>query len=73
MTCTHKIERERWIQEENRYTGDIDEYWETTVEYTTEDIDTHRYKCTQCGKIMYYSGAAKEYYENGTDTKGLFS
>jgi hypothetical protein len=32
---------------------------------TTEDLDTHRYRCTQCGLVMYYSGAARAYYEEG--------
>jgi hypothetical protein len=46
--------------------------WEYKTEYTTVDIDLHRYKCTQCGEVMYYSGAAREYYETGVDRKGLF-
>jgi len=25
----------------------------------------HRYKCTQCGEVMYYSGRAREHYEEG--------
>jgi hypothetical protein len=25
----------------------------------------HRYKCTQCGEIGYYSGAAENYYTKG--------
>lgn len=54
--------------------ADID--WDTgeevsrlvTVEVATyEDIDTHRYKCTQCEKIMYYSSRAREFYENGVE------
>jgi hypothetical protein len=30
---------------------------------TTEDIDTGRFKCTQCGKVFYYTGLWKEHYE----------
>lgn len=43
------------------------------VKSTTEDLDTHRYRCTQCDKIMYYSGAARRYYEDGIlcDVPGL--
>jgi hypothetical protein len=29
------------------------------------DIDLHRYKCTQCGLVMYYSGRAREHFEEG--------
>lgn len=36
---------------------------------TTIDIDIHRYKCTQCGKIKYYSEAARAYYEDGIKSK----
>lgn len=32
---------------------------------TYEDIDLHRTKCTQCGHILYYSGAARSYHEDG--------
>jgi len=38
---------------------------------TTEDIDTHRYRCYQCGAIMYYSGAASDYYEKNI-RRGVF-
>lgn len=30
---------------------------------TTVDIDLHRYKCTQCGEIRYYSGRARDHFE----------
>lgn len=46
--------------------------WEYNTVSTTIDIDLHRYKCTQCNQIMYYSSAAREYYETGIDRKGLF-
>ena len=40
----------------NHYTGEdhieVNWVWEDTF----KDIDTHRYKCTQCGEIGYYSG-----------------
>ncbi|WP_415912528.1 hypothetical protein [Neptuniibacter sp. QD37_11] len=40
---------------------------------TTRDIDLHRYECTKCGKVMYYSEAARRYYEEGItcSVKGL--
>lgn len=71
MTCSHQRTRSHWVTRD--YFGEeIEGQWEYTTEYTTVDLDTHRYKCTQCGKIMYYSGAAREYYETGVDRKGLF-
>lgn len=34
---------------------------------TVVDVDLHRYKCTQCGEIMYYSQRAKNHFENGAE------
>lgn len=71
MNCSHQRTQSRWVTTD--YFGEeIEGQWEYTTESTTVDLDTHRYKCTQCGEIMYYSGAAREYYETGVDRKGLF-
>jgi hypothetical protein len=48
--------------------------WVYETVSTTVDIDLHRYKCTQCDEIMYYSGRARDYHENGVKSpwiKGL--
>ena len=71
--CSHTTRKERYFEDECWYTGIVTGRWETEEVSTTVDIDLHRYKCTQCGKVMYYSGAAREYYETGVDRKGLFS
>jgi hypothetical protein len=64
MDCKHQRITDRWITRD--YFGEeIPGEWECTTENTTVDIDLHRYKCTQCGEIMYYSGRAREYYEEG--------
>lgn len=34
-------------------------------ENTFEDIDLHRYRCTQCNKVFYYSERARRHYEDG--------
>lgn len=73
MSCNHTRETSRWVENEDWYenctsTG----HWEYNSVSTTVDIDLHRYKCTQCNEIMYYSGAARDYYETGIDRKGLF-
>jgi hypothetical protein len=71
MTCTHTRDTSRWVTRD--YFGEeIDGEWEYDSVSTCVDIDLHRYKCTQCGEVMYYSGAAREYYETGVDRKGLF-
>lgn len=77
MSCNHQRTTSRWVGEENWYddgssmhTGE----WEYETVSTIVDIDLHRYKCTQCGEIMYYSGRARDYYEKGVKSpwiKGL--
>lgn len=58
--------------------NEIEEKWEfksdndccEDPEY--EDIDTHRFECTNCGQAGYYSGAAKRHYEgNGSEEDRL--
>lgn len=39
-------------------------------EYTYEDIDIGRFRCTQCGLIQYYTGHWKKYYEEGIPCSG---
>lgn len=34
---------------------------------TYEDIDLHRYKCTQCGEVFYYSARARDFFEQGIE------
>lgn len=68
--CTHtrRVPAE-WIEvsDDPHYDG-VGGYWEEGHEVnTTVDIDLHRYKCTLCSKIMYYSNAARKHYEYGED------
>ena len=64
-SCKHQRLVEVKIPVYNHYTGDesidIDWKWEDTF----KDIDLHRYKCTICGEIGYYSSAAENYYTKG--------
>ena len=71
MSCNHTREQQVWVERED-CDGYMEGEWEWQTEYTIEDIDLHRYRCTQCGETMYYSSAAREYYETGVDRKGLF-
>ena len=75
MTCTHSRETSRWVETDSWYedSGATGE-WVYSTESTTVDLDLHRYQCTQCKEIFYYSGRAKDYYENGVESpwiKGL--
>lgn len=66
MTCKHEATHSYYVdEEEDGWGGTTPGHWEYTTKSTTVDIDLHRYKCTQCGLVMYYSGRAREYYEEG--------
>lgn len=67
--CEHtKVERrsytwtDNWGEEHNEVSRE--EYPDT------EDIDLHRYRCRQCGRVYYYSFFAMQYFEKG-ETCGI--
>lgn len=70
--CTHERDTSRYITDTD-WDGEDCSYWEYGSVSTCVDIDTHRYKCTQCNEVFYYSGAAKAYHEDGvkSEIKGL--
>lgn len=64
MSCTHQRRTERWVTQD--YFGEeIDGEWQYDTVSTTVDLDLHRYKCTMCNEVFYYSGRARDYYEKG--------
>lgn len=68
MTCTHR--RGRWESGGvDDWSGDAlpDVYIEDS---TTEDIDTGRFRCTQCGLVMYYTGLWKDFWEKSAPCPG---
>lgn len=72
--CTHTRTRSIWVENPEYVPGysDLDSpgHWESTDEYTYEDIDIGRYRCTQCNEVFYYTGKWREFYENGTPCFG---
>jgi hypothetical protein len=69
--CKHYIIIYEDIEEENWITGEK-YYTEVPIEKSfLIDLDLHRYKCTKCGEIGYYSGAARDYYEKGIKSEVL--
>lgn len=40
-------------------------YWDGEYESACVDLDLHRYQCTLCGEMFYYSSRAREAYESG--------
>ena len=67
--CSHKTltmfkeKQERWCSIIEDWEEVVYEKWEEVSAF--EDIDTHRMKCSRCGKIDYYSKSARDHYENG--------
>ena len=71
MTCTHsitKLENHGW---ECDWSGEWCDDWRQVEHSTQEDIDLHRFRCTQCGEVGYYSGAARAFYERGEERPDL--
>jgi hypothetical protein len=66
MSCTHTQKKpDTWVTV-NCFGEETEGEWvrgETVS--TTRDLDTHRYQCTQCGLVMYYSGRAQAHFERG--------
>ncbi|WP_176000148.1 hypothetical protein [Burkholderia vietnamiensis] len=69
-TCPHTEQRpveNRSIDWDGNEVVDVER-----VEFSTmDDIDLHRVKCRLCGKIDYYSGAARAFYEDGIKSPGI--
>jgi hypothetical protein len=64
MSCTHQTTKEFWVDEfENDWGYTEPGHWERETVSTTVDIDTGRYKCTQCGEVMYYTGTWRKHWE----------
>jgi hypothetical protein len=71
MNCKHERKVTTKYPVYNQFTGDEETYDHIDTYSTFEDIDLHIYKCTQCGEIGYYSGAARDYYEKGIKSEVL--
>lgn len=63
--CTHEKTVREWVPEEAHMYGVDEGRWEWRTEGTYEDIDTGRFKCTQCNKVFYYTGLWREHWEGG--------
>lgn len=66
--CTHETSYWKVISYIDDWDGETHTKQERVTKSYLVDIDLHRMKCTQCGMIEYYSGAARAYYEDGNKT-----
>lgn len=62
MQCTHQKTTPVWVEEYDPWDEVIGGHWENITSFTYEDITPHRYMCTQCKEVMYYSKAARDYF-----------
>lgn len=70
MTCNHYRWEEKWVINDDP--DDERDWWqkgrwEKNQISTCVDLDLHRWKCTQCGHIGYYSGRARDHFEGKTN------
>lgn len=71
MACEHKTGRYENVFQYRDWDGN-DVYERQWVERSLmEDIDLHRMKCSRCGEVGYYSGAARDFYEKGVRKPGV--
>jgi hypothetical protein len=73
IKCDHEETTTTWVESQTDDWGYTEpDHWETKTKSLCKDIDLHRYQCTRCKMIGYYSSGARDYYEKGNDTMGLF-
>lgn len=66
MACDHEHSVYKSVyQYDDPETGEpiYENEWVTKNTYV--DIDLHRFRCTQCGLVRYYSERARKFYEEG--------
>lgn len=69
--CDHYETRPYYEETTNDWTGEQEGEWKADERSLMVDIDLHRFQCSRCKQIGYYSGAAKAYYEEGKRTPGV--
>lgn len=70
MQCDHlesRYEEIKWVDwgGEEQVDGEWKQY------PSVEDVDLHRYRCTKCGQVFYYSSRARQHFEEGVSFPGI--
>ena len=68
--CKHHETIHEQIEVENYMTGELELEWSRREVHWTEDIDVGRFRCTRCGKVMYYTGLWRDFWEKGVPCAG---
>lgn len=71
MNCNHYETVSHFEEWENEFTGVTVSEWKSEEVSLQVDIDLHRFQCTRCLQIGYYSSAARAYYTEGTRSPGI--
>lgn len=71
--CAHSTDVRSLQIVSHNWDGEAEYEYMTETVNTYEDIDLHRYRCTQCNETFYYSERARQFFEQGieNDTYGL--
>lgn len=67
MTCKHEKTNRYWVEDsiDPDWGTPVPGHWVCDTVSLLKDIDLHRYQCTGCGHIGYYSNAARAFHEDG--------
>jgi hypothetical protein len=71
MSCDHYKRWTEWVEYKDDWTGEMVEELVEREECLYKDVDLHRTRCSNCGHILYYSGAARRFYEEGIPSPGI--
>jgi hypothetical protein len=69
--CDHYKTNRHYAVSIDDWTGEPEGEWHTEEQSLIVDIDLHRYQCSRCKQIGYYSGAAKAFFEDGKRAPGI--
>lgn len=73
-TCEHSTPTSVWVEEFVNDWGDTEPgRWEYGTRSADEDISIGAFRCSLCGRVGYYTGTWRNYYENGVDCAGTFA
>ena len=72
MPCTHRHpDRWVWVDVEIGLDGETEPQLSNTGgQCADQDLDIGRFKCSLCGRIGYYTGQWKRYFEEGVPCVG---
>jgi len=72
MTCAHRLpDRWEWQDVEVGLFGETEpQLVQTGGQSTQEDLDTGRFRCSQCGEVGYYTGQWRDFFEKGIPCSG---